>query len=187
LSRNTLAISRLYHYYCGRAIGGDSSMDDNGLDIRQAANIITKFGGAKESTWPYVVSNFSQLPPLKVFQGSKLFQKYVYTFVNQNLTSLKSCLLQNNTPIVFGIMVYSSFTTTAVTNTGTVPLPNTKTETLLGGHCVIMIGYNDSTKTFMCLNSWGTAWGAKGFFTLPYDYVTNPALASDFCFINFIY
>ena len=187
LSMNTLAISRLYHYYCGRAIGGNSSMGDTGLYIRQAASIITKFGGAKESTWPYVISNFSQLPPLKVFQGSKLFRKYMYTFVNQNLISLKACLVQNNTPIVFGIMVYSSFMTAAVTNTGTVPLPNTKTETLLGGHCIIMIGYNDLTQTFTCVNSWGTAWGAKGYFTLPYAYVTNPALASDFCFINFIY
>ena len=184
---NTLAISRLCHYYCGRAILGVPSTEDTGLDIRQAATIISKYGAARESAWPYNTSNFKQLPPLNVFQGSKYFQKYVYTFINQDLTNLKACLLQNKTPIIFGIMIYSSFVSATVTKTGTVPLPDTKKEQLLGGHCVLMIGYDDATKTFLCINSWGTSWGAKGFFTLPYAYVTNPALAGDFCSLNFIY
>ena len=187
MTNNTLAISRLYHYYCGRGIDADSSIIDTGLDIRSAATIISKFGAVKENTWPYIISKFSVLPPLNVFQSAKLFQKYVYTFINQDLNSLKTCLVQNNTPIIFGILVYSSFMTQAVSNTGNVPMPNTKKEILQGGHCILMIGYNDSTKTFLCVNSWGTNWGLKGLFNLPYDYVTNPALASDFCYLKFTY
>jgi C1A family cysteine protease len=34
------------------------------------------------------------------------------------------------------------------------------------------------------MNSWGTGWGLKGFFALPYAYVTNPNLASDLWVVN---
>jgi C1A family cysteine protease len=187
MTNNTLAISRIYHYYCGRSIGGDSSIIDTGLDIRTAANIIRQFGAAKESTWPYVINSFKILPPLNVFQSAKLFQKYLYTFIKQDLISLKACLVQNKSPIIFGIMVYPSFMTQAVANSGNVPMPNTKKETFAGGHCVLMIGFNDATQTFLCVNSWGTSWGLKGFFNLPYAYVINPAFASDFCYLNFVY
>ena len=180
-------ISRLFHYYCGRAIEGDSSLDDSGLDIRKAANIISKYGGCLESVWPYVIVNFNQLPPLTAFQKSKLFQKYTYSFVNQDLNSLQTCLVTTNSPIIFGITVYSSFMTQQVANTGIVPMPNTTTETLEGGHCIVMVGYNNTTQQFTCLNSWGNKWGNKGFFYLPYAYVTNPSLASDFCSLNFTY
>ena len=74
-----------------------------------------------------------------------------------------------------------------VVNTGNVPTPDITKEKKLGGHCVLMIGYNDITKTFLCVNSWGANWGAKGFFNLPYDYVINSNLAFDFCHLNFIY
>ncbi len=38
-TQNKVWISRLLHYYCGRAIQGDSSLEDTGLYIRQAASI----------------------------------------------------------------------------------------------------------------------------------------------------
>jgi C1A family cysteine protease len=84
-------------------------------------------------------------------------------------------------------MIYSSFLSDTVSKTGMVPMPNTQTETLEGGHCVLMIGYSDSMQTFLCVNSWGPSWGNRGLFSIPYLYVTNPDLAADFCALNFIY
>lgn len=186
MTQNTLAISRLHHYYCGRAAQGTSSLVDSGLNIRQAANIISKYGAARENIWPYIESNFNKLPTLNIFQQSKFFQKYAYTFINQDLNTLKSCIIQTGCPIIFGILVYSSFVTTDVAKTGNVPMPKSN-EPLLGGHCVLMVGYNDSTQTFTCINSWGAGWGQGGFFNLPYAYVTNPRLAGDFCYLQFVY
>jgi hypothetical protein len=187
VTNNTLPISRLCHYYCGRAINGLSSMSDTGLNIRLAASIILKYGAAKEDVWPYVIPRFNELPPLNVFQNSKLFQKYSYVFMNQDLNTLKTFLINNKVPIIFGLTVYNSFVTQSVANTGTVPLPNTRKEKILGRHCALIIGYNDSNRTFICVNSWGKNWGSQGFFTLPYDFVTNSALARDFCSLSFIY
>ena len=46
------------------------------------------------------------------------------------------------------------------------------------------VGYNDNERRFLVRNSWGPNWGLKGtnagYFTLPYDFVANPNLASDF-------
>ena len=187
ITNNNVNISRLFHYYCGRSIGGDSSLDDTGLDIRQAAKIIQQYGACSESAWPYNVDNFNILPPLSAFKQSYLFRKYTYSFINQDVISLKTCLVSTNSPIIFGIMIYSSFLSDTVSKTGVIPTPNTQTETLEGGHCVLMIGYSDSMQTFLCVNSWGPAWGNRGLFSIPYLYVTNPDLASDFCALNFIY
>jgi C1A family cysteine protease len=58
-------------------------------------------------------------------------------------------------------------------------MPGTK-EKLLGGHAVIAVGYNDTTQRFIVRNSWGSKWGNKGYFTMPYAYLTDSNLADDF-------
>ena len=42
------------------------------------------------------------------------------------------------------------------------------------------VGYDDSIRRFIVQNSWGDKWGVGGYFYIPYDYLTNPRLASDF-------
>ena len=67
-----------------------------------------------------------------------------------------------------------------VAKTGIVPMPDMRTETVEGGHCIVMCGYNNKTKRFTCMNSWSQDWGDQGFFTIPYQYVMNRNLAADF-------
>jgi C1A family cysteine protease len=184
LTNKNVKISRLFHYYCGRAIGGDSSISDTGLTLRMAANIIRKFGACAEQSWPYVTANYPELPPLNVFKASKLFKKYNYTFVTQDLISFKSCLLVSKSPIIFGVYLYESF---FKIKNGVIPMPNVFTEQFLGGHCMLIIGYNDATQTFTCANSWGSAWGNRGLCYIPYAYLLDSALTADFCQLNFIF
>ena len=42
------------------------------------------------------------------------------------------------------------------------------------------VGYDDSKQVFRVMNSWGSGWGQKGFFTLPYAYLASSELAADF-------
>ncbi|CAE7671289.1 unnamed protein product [Symbiodinium necroappetens] len=56
----------------------------------------------------------------------------------------------------------------------------------LGGHAVCAVGYDDFQQCFIVRNSWGEEWGDKGYFYMPYEYMCNPALASDFWAINWV-
>jgi len=80
---------------------------------------------------------------------------------------------------VFGIAVYQSFETPIAAASGLIPMPK-PTETYLGGHALMAVGYDDQTHEFLVRNSWSSHWGIDGYCWIPYDYLTNPHLASDF-------
>lgn len=40
--------------------------------------------------------------------------------------------------------------------------------TVSGGHCICIVGYNDSGNYWICKNSWGTGWGDGGYFKIAY-------------------
>ena len=90
----------------------------------------------------------------------------------------------NGFPFIFGINIYESFETIDVNNTGNIPMPNIQNEKLLGGHAVMAVMFNDDKKVFGCRNSWGINCGDNGYFYLPYEYILDNNLASDFWIIT---
>ena len=100
----------------------------------------------------------------------------------RTLTEMKTCLAEGF-PFVFGFAVYESFEAPEVAKTGVVVMPG-KNEDLLGGHAVLAVGYDDTTQRILVKNSWGTKWGMRGYFTMPYAYVSNRELADDFWVIR---
>lgn len=67
-------------------------------------------------------------------------------------------------PVIVGMIVTNSFKQLRASFWQ--PLEN---ETELGGHAMLVVGYDDKKQTFEIMNSWGTNWGDGGFFTLSYD------------------
>jgi C1A family cysteine protease len=53
------------------------------------------------------------------------------------------------------------------------------TDRCVGGHAVLVVGYDLNAKTFKVRNSWGNSWGQAGYFTLPFDYLLG-GLGADF-------
>lgn len=49
-------------------------------------------------------------------------------------------------------------------------------EAFLGGHAMLVVGYNEAARAFEVMNSWGTTWGNAGFATINYDTVVRDAL-----------
>jgi C1A family cysteine protease len=66
------------------------------------------------------------------------------------------------------------------------PYPNTRRERLLGGHAVLLVGYNKSTNMFIARNSWGKRWGDGGYFYMPFQVIQNTAMSNDFWIIKSI-
>ncbi len=59
-------------------------------------------------------------------------------------------------------------------------------EKAVGGHAVLAVGYDDTKQRVIVMNSWGTGWGVKGYFTLPYGYLTDSNLADDLWTIRLV-
>ena len=55
-----------------------------------------------------------------------------------------------------------------------------KSESVEGGHAVLCVGYDDAKSQVIIKNSWGASWGDKGYFYMPYEYITSDDLAADF-------
>jgi C1A family cysteine protease len=170
--------SRLFIYYQERLDQGDIS-HDTGASIRESAKAVASYGAPPETDWPYVIGQFAQQPPANAYADALHTKVIQYLSVAQDAQQMKSCLA-SGFPIHVGFSVYASFESAAVAQSGVVPMPNLATEQLLGGHAVMVVGYNDAAGTWLCRNSWGTSWGMAGYFTFPYAYLTNANLSDDF-------
>jgi len=173
--------SRLFIYYNERVLDGDVPQDA-GASISDGANVVGKEGCPNEDLWPYDITKFAAQPPQNVYQDGLKHLAFNVQQVHQDLTSMKE-VLASGLPIVVGFTVYQSFESDQVTETGIVPMPGHH-EQVLGGHAVLVVGYDDSQSRFIVRNSWGTQWGLQGYFLMPYAYLTNRRLASDFWSAN---
>jgi C1A family cysteine protease len=101
---------------------------------------------------------------------------------------MKLCLL-SKIPFILGIAIYDSFfvnknPANGVPVGGIITTPNKTTDTQIGGHAVVCVGYKDSTNHFIIRNSWGFNSGDGGYLYLPYDYITNTEFTSDIWIIT---
>jgi C1A family cysteine protease len=175
--------SRLFIYYNERNIEGTVD-SDSGAMIRDGIKTIAKQGVCPEELWPYDVLKFTKKPSAKAYQEALKHQAISYQRLLQTLSQMKGCLAAGY-PFVFGFTVYESFESQTVAKTGKVPLPS-PSESSVGGHAVMAVGYNDASQSFIVMNSWSTKWGDKGFCYIPYSYLTDTDLAADFWTIRII-
>jgi C1A family cysteine protease len=175
--------ARLFIYYNERAIEGTVDFD-SGAQLRDGIKSAAKQGVCRESTWPYDVARFKTRPARKCYQEALKHRVVLYQRLVPTLNQLRGCLTSGY-PFLFGFTVYESFDSDKVSRTGQAPIPGPK-ERVLGGHAVLAVGYDNSKRRFLVRNSWGTSWGMKGYFTLPYGYVTNTDLAADFWTIRLV-
>ena len=167
---------------------------DTGAYLRATMGAMALFGVPPEEYWPYDPTHFDKEPPAFCYAFAQSFQALTYyrldppgTRRTQLLKDVKT-KLSASLPAMFGFTVYSSIMQ-ASTN-GEIPFPSTG-EKILGGHAVVVVGYDDDKVVKHCgtgaqtkgalliRNSWGTAWGQSGYGWLPYEYVLK-GIAEDF-------
>jgi C1A family cysteine protease len=173
--------SRLFIYYNTRVLEGTVN-SDSGASIRNSIKSVVRYGFAPETLWPYDISKFKKKPVAAIYKKALTEKVTQYASVRQDPKSIKAALAQGF-PVNFGFSVYESFESDAVKNTGKMPMPQ-KGERVLGGHAVLIVGYDDAAQAVIVRNSWGAGWGDKGYFYMPYEFLLNSDYASDFWVIN---
>lgn len=178
------APSRLFIYYNERVIEHTVN-SDNGAQIRDGIKSIASQGVCPEPEWPYDIAKFADKPTPQCYKDAAKCEAVGYQrLVSTNLNQLKGCIA-SGFPFVFGFTVYDAFESQEVAETGILNLPGPQ-EKVQGGHAVLAVGYDDTTQRFAVRNSWGKDWGIKGYFTIPYAYLTNTNLADDFWTVRII-
>ena len=175
--------SRLFLYKATRDLDGVTG--DTGAYLRDVMKALVLFGIPPESYWPYNIAKFDVEPTAFLYSLAQNYKAVKYFRLDPAGTPLPTVLSNIKTqvaaglPSMFGFTVYSS-----ISNAAEIPFP-TKSETVLGGHAICCVGYDDNKVigtqkgALLIRNSWGTTWGAQGYGWLPYAYVLQ-GLATDF-------
>ena len=187
-------LSRLFGYWVIR----DDKDEDAGAYIRDAIKRVAKYGICDEALWPYDVSKYAVTPPVEAFQDAQKRAGIEYRRIHDHdrKNGIMSALYDLRVPVIFGFYIYSSFDDSGVATTGIVRVPGPKDE-FMGGHCVDIVGWKWIAEDFRfgekpsfkqlyfkCRNSWGPAWGQRGYFYLPEQYITDKGLSDDYWIIT---
>ncbi len=173
-------LSRLFIYYNSRVMDNTQNIDA-GAHLYHAFNSMQINGCCLESMWPFYSNLLTLQPPISCYQAALCHctaQQDTQLDPNNLLSSIKLAIFNNLLPVI-GILVYSSFESEEVAKTGMIPMPQVNSEQLLGGHALVVVGYDDNRSLVIVQNSWGSSWGDSGFGYLPYAFVSNPYLTSD--------
>jgi len=180
-------ISRLYLYFTTRWLDKKNMLpvEDQGATLRSVFTALSTYHYIDEIKYPYEIEKVNSIPPSKIFEEAITVNKcpfVSYRQITQTKCSLKYSLYMCQVPILCGIMVYSNFMRlTKEDDILTLPSPQ---DELLGGHAIVIIGFDDETDTYEILNSHGSSFASNGYFRIKSEYILNPELAFEFFIVS---
>ena len=151
-------------FFCHEGVQGGTC--GTGWYVDPALDVFKKPGIVDEKCFPY--SDHDQ-PCHKCADWKKRLTRIKNWHKVYSTTDMKQWLSKYG-PLVTCFSVYSDFFSYRSGVYHHVSGP------LVGGHCVSCIGYSDSGHYWICKNSWGSAWGERGFFNIAYGQVGIDAI-----------
>jgi C1A family cysteine protease len=164
--------SQLFLYYNERLSEGKVDVNAS-VHIRDGIKSVVKTGICCYEMWPYNINKYQKKPPEIAYQTAKSCKAIQYFAMTNDVDTLKSCL-EEGSPFVFCFYIPTSFTQYpgGCSETGIMIMPPPD-EIRMGGHAVAAFGYDDKKQTFLIRNSWSQNWGDKGYFHMPYEYISG--------------
>jgi C1A family cysteine protease len=161
-------LSRLFVYYNTRYLEGTVDVD-SGAFMRDAMKAVKKYGICTEELWPYIPSKFNVKPSSDCYIDARARNITNYRLLS-NIDHMMDAL-NTERPVVFGMTVYQGFLYVDKFNP-VVRIPYS-TEPGIGGHAMVLVGYDKSTEMFIAKNSFGKDWGDDGYCYIPFEYARN--------------
>ncbi|WKK65506.1 C1 family peptidase [Lutimonas zeaxanthinifaciens] len=139
---------------------------DGGSVLQRALDTIVSQGIIEWAQMPYNENECSTQP--EDFQitlaGVNKIENYFYLDTVSILEQTKAALL-NQQPVVIAVTVDRSYFGARDANGQYV---YRKYKEGVGGHAMLVVGYNDQMNAFKVVNSWGKNWGNDGFLWIDY-------------------
>ncbi|MCX5789537.1 MAG: C1 family peptidase [Elusimicrobia bacterium] len=144
--------------------GGYSCKAGGELDPR----FLRDYGLPPESYYPY--EGFKD----SCAKAKAGWQKHAYKIdswggVAKNVDSIKAALAHHG-PVATGYGIYEDF---LYYQSGIYSYTGGR---FLGGHAVLIVGYNDDGRYFIVKNSFGSHWGENGYFRIAYSELDSPVM-----------
>lgn len=173
---------------------------DTGAFLRTTMGALALFGVPPEEYWKYDTGDYDSEPSAFCYAFAQSFQSLQYyrldppgvardALLGQIKTNLASGL-----PSMFGFTVFNSIG--QANATGAIPFPSSG-EPTVGGHAVVVAGYDDAKVirnsnvggattrgALLIRNSWGAGWGQAGYGWLPYEYVLRGLAVDWWCLLK---
>ena len=138
-----------------------------GSMISDAMDVLVQEGAATLASVPY-----SDRVCPSATAGQTYFLDGFSRIVSSDTGSIRGSI-QSHQPVCFGMQVDQAFQRLNTSNKVFVPSGSG------GGHAMAVIGYDDARQLYKIQNSWGTDWGAGGYFWISYaDFARH---ANDVC------
>ena len=135
-----------------------------GSSIRDALNLLVDQGVARMDEVPYTDQNCSQIPSARVKASASLNKIKSWKSIKKGqIETVKGELYLGN-PVIVAMALSDSFSRV---NSSTVF--NDVSSKVQSYHAMNVIGYDDQIGAFKLLNSWGSAWGDRGYGWVDYD------------------
>lgn len=179
--------SRLFQYYNERLLlsqetGSMSIYQNAGVNLRTAVQTYFNNGICAEDLWPFSMNNLFNMPPETCYKaaikGPNLASIKINTPYAANKDIVKEVLeaISLGQPVIAGINVYPSFESPESAKTGIIEMPSGR-KSALGGHAIVLVGYDTTKQMFIFRNSWGSLWGRSGYGFLPFGYLNSCCLS----------
>jgi C1A family cysteine protease len=177
--------SRLFIFY--NTLATMRARHKEGANLRAALKAVARRGVCPEKEWPFSLTRAAMAakPNKRAYERAEQHKITQYERIIMGRRSRTEFLrllkyrLADGFPFMFAFLIHESFETIHVAKTGIMPMPKPR-ERRRGWHAVMAVGYDDRGKRVLVRNSWGWSWGIKGYFWMPYEFITNPAITADF-------
>ena len=137
----------------------ESFIEEAGTSLKAAMDFLRKFGSVPESMLPLNISSSMYTGSENTFYATAASRRIAaYYNLGKNLAQWRTWLATQG-PIMAGLNVDKTWDNATATHG---KLDTFQPNTIRGGHAICVVGYT-SDKRFIIRNSWGPAWGDKGF------------------------
>lgn len=137
----------------------------SGCNIQEALNLTKTSGVARITDFPYNEEDCSKAPNQQIKSLAKQHLISSWKRVEFRNTGMMKTLLVKGKPILIGMQTDEWFRDL---DSGEVYRVGNHRQ--VGGHAVVVIGYDDRRGAFKILNSWGEDWGDNGYGWIAYEF-----------------